>query len=386
MDNQRTRILLVEDDLDDVWILRSLLADRWDGGFELLHCDRLAAGIERCAEGNVDAVLLDLSLPDGLGLETFQAMYDRNEHVPIIVLTGLDDREAAVKAVQAGAQDYLVKGQVSDELLVRSLRYGIERMRRHVAEETLRAAQEEFRIARQIQQRLFPDAPPRCPGFEMYGKAVPAAETAGDYFDYIPLPGGRLGVVVGDVSSHGMGPALVMAETRACLRTLAQVLDDPSEILTRANRVLLRDSEILHFVTLAFARIDPADLSMVYAGAGQQSYLIDPSGLVEVLESTSIPLGIDQAVVVPAKQPIRLLPGQILALFTDGVAETESREKRRFGDARAIDCIRAHAELPAREIVETLFDETTQFRGGLPQEDDVTIVIVKVLRSDARTS
>ena len=101
-----------------------------------------------------------------------------------------------------------------------------------------RDASEEFRAAQEIQQRLYPLRSPALPGFDIAGALYPAKATAGDYFDYIPMLDGCLGIVVGDVSSHGMGPALLMSETRACLRTLAQTHCDVGEILTRANRVL----------------------------------------------------------------------------------------------------------------------------------------------------
>ena len=135
--SQQIRILLVEDDPDDVWVMRNLLADRWDGPIELIHVEMLSSGIERCARGEIDVILLDLSLPDSRGLETFLLMHARAGEIPIVVLTGYDDSLTAVKAVQAGAQDYLVKGQVDDNLLIRSLRYAIERNKRHRVEREL---------------------------------------------------------------------------------------------------------------------------------------------------------------------------------------------------------------------------------------------------------
>ena len=157
-ERQSVHILLVEDDPDDVWVMRNLLGDRWDGPFKLTHVELLSAGLERLREFPFDIILLDLSLPDSQGLETFFTMHAHAADVPIVVLSGYNDESTAVKAVQAGAQDYLVKGQVDDNLLVRSIRYAIERTRRHKAEAALRDASEEFRAAKEIQQRLFPSA------------------------------------------------------------------------------------------------------------------------------------------------------------------------------------------------------------------------------------
>jgi serine phosphatase RsbU (regulator of sigma subunit) len=378
MQPNRVRILLVEDDRDDVWIMRNLLADRWEGPMDLIHVERLADALERILWGDVDVALLDLTLPDSRGLETFLRMFAGTGDVPIVVLTGLNDEETAVKAVQAGAQDYLVKGQVDDHLLVRSIRYAIERSRRHQVERQLRATSAEFEAAQEIQRRLFPAQPPCVPGFDIAGALYPAAATAGDYFDFISMQNGNLGIVVGDVSSHGMGPALVMAETRACLRALAQAYNDVSEILTRANEVLTTDSDEFHFVTLAFARLEPDSRALVYASAGHRAYLLGADGSITRLESTSPPLAIDSRWEVPEAPRVALKPGQMVAFFTDGVSEAESPQRERFGADRALRLIADSRDRAATEIVTRLYNEVSEFIRPGRQSDDITVVVVKV--------
>lgn len=380
---RHVHILLVEDDPDDVWVMRNLLADRWDGPLELTQVELLSVGLERIGEIQFDVILLDLSLPDSQGLDTFFAMHARVGDVPIVVLSGYSDEATAVKAVQAGAQDYLVKGQVDDNLLVRSIRYAIERTRRHRAEAALRDASEEFLVAKEIQQRLFPSEAPALPGFDIAGALFPAKATAGDYFDYIPMLDGCIGVVVGDVSSHGMGPALLMSETRACLRTLAQAYDDVGEILSRANRMLAADMDDVHFVTLFFARLNPISKSLVYGSAGQRSYLLHADRSVTVLDSTGLPLGVEAETCVPAAPPLVLCGGDLLVLFTDGVVEAESYNRSRFGVGRALDVIQREREKPAREIIESLRREIESFCQYQAYQDDITIVIVKVLDEGA---
>jgi phosphoserine phosphatase RsbU/P len=379
MDEERVKILLVEDDPDDVYVMRNLLGDRWDGPYELTQVELLATAVERCETEQFDVVLLDLCLPDSTGLETFFSLYAHVGEIPIVVLSGYNDERTAVKAVQSGAQDYLVKGQLTDSLLIRSIRYAIERSRRHHAEEALRDTSEEFRAAGEIQQRLYPMNPPKVDGFEIAGALYPAKATAGDYFDYIPMLEGCIGVVVGDVSSHGMGPALLMSETRACLRTLAQVHADVGEILTRTNRVLAGDTSDFHFVTLAMARLDPRDRTMIYASAGQRGYLLRAGLDAAILDSTSLPLGVRDDTIVPASGPIRLAPGELVTFFTDGVVEAESPGKVRFGFSRALGIIRSEREKPAAQIIDALHREILGFSRNMPQADDITIVIVKVL-------
>ncbi len=378
MVERRIKILLVEDDPDDVWVMRNLLSDRWDEPYEMVNVEMLSAAIERCGDDVFDVILLDLSLPDSKGLETFFTLHAHAGEVPIVVLSAYNDEASAVKAVQSGAQDYLVKGQVNDHALVRSIRYAIERSRRRHAEEAMRDTSEEFRAAQEIQQRLYPAGPPVLAGFDIAGALFPTKATAGDYFDFIPMLDGRLGVVLGDVSSHGMGPALLMSETRAYLRTLAQIHGDVGEILTRANRLLAADASDFHFVTLAMARLDPQDRSMVYASAGQRGYLLRSGIETMILDSTSLPLGVRDDTVVPAAAPIALTPGDLLTFFTDGVAEAESPGRVRFGVARALQLIRSEREKPAREIIDLLHQEILGFCRNQPPGDDITIVVVKV--------
>ncbi len=379
MNEERVRILLVEDDPDDVYVMRNLLCDRWGGPFELVNVELLSMAIDRCQEETYDVILLDLGLPDSNGLETFFSIYAHAGNVPIVVLSGYSDERAAIKAVQAGAQDYLVKGQLNDRLLIRSLRYAIERNRRYHAEEALRDTSEEFRMAGEIQQRLYPARAPSLPGFEIAGALYPAKATAGDYFDYIPMLNDCLGIVVGDVSSHGMGPALVMSETRACLRTLAQGHSDVGEILTRANRVLAADTSELHFVTLALARLDPHERTMVYASAGQRGYLLHSGLDATILDSTSLPLGIRDDAVVPSSAVYNLSTGDLVTFFTDGVVEAESPGRVRFGFSRALEAIRSERDKSAQEIIDALHAEINGFCRNQPPRDDLTIVVIKVL-------
>jgi serine phosphatase RsbU (regulator of sigma subunit) len=378
MDVPRARILLVEDDSDDVWIIRGLLGDRWDGPFDLVHAEMLSVALRHCARGGIDVILLDLTLPDSRGLETFLVMHATAGDVPIVVLTGNDNEMMGIKAVQAGAEDYLVKGQVDDQLLIRSLRYAIERNRRHRIERELRSTSEEFRLAQQIQKRLFPDRPPRLEGFDVGAALHPAKAAAGDYFDYIPMRDGRTAVAIGDVTGHGIGPALLMAETRAVVRAMVEVYDDVGEILTRTNRVLAADTDDSHFVTLMLAALDSRERTLSYASAGQRGYLLDPSGAMTILDSTSPPLGIDEEMTVPAAPIVPLEPGGIVALFTDGVVEAESPNLGRFGVRRALELIHAQRRLPAGAIVQKLYAEIHAFCHGRGPADDVTIVLIKV--------
>ena len=138
----KTKVLLVEDNPGDARLIREMLAEEKTTRFDLKCVDRLSSGLEHLEKGNIDAILLDLGLPDSQGLDTFTKLYDRAQGLPIIMMTGLDDEELAVKAVGMGAQDYLVKGQLDNRLLVRTIRYSIERKR---MEETIKNSELKFK-------------------------------------------------------------------------------------------------------------------------------------------------------------------------------------------------------------------------------------------------
>ncbi len=187
-----------------------------------------------------------------------------------------------------------------------------------------------------------------------------------------------MGVVIADVSGHGLGPALLMSSTRAYLRALAQTCSDVGDILTRANRLLATDTGDFRFVTLAMARINPRDRTFVYASSGQRGYLLGEGDRMTILDSTSLPLGVQDEMTVPASPPITLQSGNIVTFFTDGVFEAESPGKVRFGAERALKVIRSERSKPARAIVDALYQDIAGFSRHETQRDDITIVVIKV--------
>ena len=380
MSGRPIKVLLVEDNPGDALLLRETLADT-NAAIEWTHDQKLASALNRLDQERFDVVLLDLSLPDSHGIDTFHKVRKRAPQAPVVMLTGLDDETTAVEAMSQGAQDYLVKGGTDGHALLRSMRYAIERTRREFAERELRAAHADLQAAREIQQRLFPSQAPALPGFDIAGASFPAGDTGGDYYDFIPMLQGSLGLVVGDVSGHGFGPALIMANTRAYLRALSLTCSGVGDILTRANAALREDTADQHFVTLLFAALHPQDRTLVYASAGHNPGLVlDAAGNVRrELKSTDLPLGVMPDTVFTAAPRFELTPGEILFLFTDGLVEARAPDKTDFGLERALETIREHRTRPASEIVEALYQRARDFEGGEPQRDDVTMVVVKLL-------
>jgi len=255
-------------------------------------------------------------------------------------------------------------------------------------ERELRVREEQMHAAREIQQRLFPRAAPAVPGFDIAGTSVPADATGGDYYDYLPMMDGNLGLVVADVSGHGLGPSLLMVETRALLRVVARNRVDPGEILVRANRVLAEDVEGRNYVTLVFVRLNVQTGELVHASAGHPAGLVlDATGQTKAeLKRTGGPLGFAFGPPVAAAAPVRLLPGEVLVLYTDGIKEARRARSHpeageEFGVARILEVVRGNLDRSATEITQALCAAAKGFAAPDPLDDDLTLLVVKALRA-----
>ena len=252
----------------------------------------------------------------------------------------------------------------------------------------LRKSQEQdmqLRLAREVQQRFYA-APPTMPGFDVAAAAYPAVETGGDYFDFIAAPGGGLAIAVGDVEGHGFGSALVMALARAYLRSFAAMGLELEQILAQVNRMLVKDLHDGCFVTLILAGLDLQTNALSYASAGHVSgYVLRESGEVEcVLDSTGPPLGLFPESKFFRRPPVTLHPGEVVVLLTDGLTESAAPDGTEFGAERVLQYIRAHREKSAQQLVEGLQQEARAFCANALQDDDITLVVLKVKQEPSR--
>jgi len=239
--------------------------------------------------------------------------------------------------------------------------------------------QSEVNAARLVQQSLFPDVAPTIPGFDIAGAVFPAEETAGDYYDFIPMPDNCLGLVVGDVTGHGLGPALLMAELRAYLRALASSRPHAGEILMLANRFLAGDLEDHRFVTLFFVRLDIAQRSFTHASAGHCAYLIKESGEVIHLKSTGLPLGLIADTIINTSFPQDLEPGDVLFIPTDGMQEAHTKSNELFGLDRPLDVVKNNRAKSSAKIIEMLRQAVCEHVGSENTPDDMSAIIVRCL-------
>lgn len=234
--------------------------------------------------------------------------------------------------------------------------------------------------AQQIQKHLLPQRPPRVPGIDVLGASYPAEFAAGDHFDYFLMPDDALAVVIGDVSGHGFGPALIMASVHTLIRALSQRYCDVSDVLQHANRFLCEETADHFFATVLFARVDTRSQRLEYASAGHPpAYVFDRQGNIKTrLESTGIPLGIYPDQITPMGRSVDLEEGDVVLMLTDGVFEIQSPDGGLFGVERAIDCVRRQGAKSAAEIIDELYQTVLRFSHKESPDDDVTLVVLKV--------
>jgi PAS domain S-box-containing protein len=239
----------------------------------------------------------------------------------------------------------------------------------------------EIRYAADVQRRLYPAAAPAFPGLEIASGTFPALATCGDYYDYLPLANGSVAIVIGDVSGHGLGPALIMAETRAYLRFLSTSGLEPGAVLTKISQALYEDLDDNQYVALILAHVDSSSRRLRYVNAGHTAaYHLDAAGAVKAaMESCGPPLGVLPGIVFPAIESPPLEDGDVVVFLTDGITESENPSGDWFGTEAALDVVRAHRHRSAQDIVQELRAATRDFAAGAPQQDDITVVVCKVV-------
>ncbi len=249
--------------------------------------------------------------------------------------------------------------------------------------------EEELRIARQIQMSLLPPGPLLMPGLEVAALCVPAREVGGDYYDFLTLGEGRVGVLIADVSGKGTSAALYMAELKGLVLALSQIYQSPRDLLIEVNRIISDNLDSRSFITMTYAVIDLTAGTLTYARAGHTPLIYLPAqgidhGVAQVLTPSGMVLGLqldggpEKFVELLDERTLTIGPGDVFVLYTDGVTEAMNMESDLFGDSRLSGLVEEHGHLESSELRERILREVEAFVGEADQHDDMTMILIKI--------
>jgi serine phosphatase RsbU (regulator of sigma subunit) len=238
--------------------------------------------------------------------------------------------------------------------------------------------EEEVRAAAAVHRRLLPSQPPEIPGYTFHGKNVPCTEVGGDYYDCIPLEGGRFGIVVADVSGKGMGAALLMAGLHCAFRARAESAASPRDLVKQLDGDIMRSSPIDRYATFFYLELDPATHTgrWVNAGHAPPPMVVRAGGPMEELLPGGIPLGLPLSADYPVRE-IRLEPGDVVFACSDGVTEAESPDGEMFGEERLREFLGGVSGRSPEAIGEEIESLLRDHQADSPRFDDLTYVVIR---------
>jgi serine phosphatase RsbU (regulator of sigma subunit) len=362
------RAVIVDDEAPARERLRRLLSgtgveivgEAGDGEEAIARIDALAP----------DLVLLDIQMPGLSGLDVAARL--KAPRPRVVFCTAYD--HFAVEAFQLHAVDYLLKPVNRDRLA-----HTVERIGSQIGEQR-RNALERSEAAR-TQKRLMPTDGPRESGFECAGACVPADGVGGDYYDLLPVAGGRLGVALADISGKGMYAGLLAAALQARLQVItASGQHSPAGVLTELNRLTVGTIDENRFATIFFGVFDPAASTLTYASAGHTpGLLLRADGALQTLEATGGAIGWT-ADATFEERVVTLDNDDVLAVYSDGLSEAMSPDERELGVTGVAEIVRRHVSLPSRAIVDAALADVETFCARAPAADDRTLVVGRIRR------
>jgi sigma-B regulation protein RsbU (phosphoserine phosphatase) len=366
------RVLVVEDEPEIAFGLQAAL--RYEG-FDVEVVDNGAVAVGRGADDGFDLILLDAMLPGRDGFDVCRELRRAGVQTPIIFLTARAIEADRIAGLELGANDYVTKPFSTRELVarMRGLLRVVDDGRRD-----RRQLEHEFEAAARVQQRLLPREPPAVAGLDVAGVCRPARGVGGDYFDFIALPEGRLGLVVADVCGKGMPAALLAASVHAAVRAYAPAAGRRcGAVLASVNRLLYDTTPEERFVTIFYGVYDPAERTLTWANAGHCPPLLVRSSSCVRLDPLTPPAGMLPAI-EPVERTVRLAAGDSLLVVSDGIPEAEDPSGAEFGEERLLELARRERPRAAAGLCEAVLGHVRTFVGGRGQADDQTVVAALV--------
>ena len=378
---ERCYKLLVVDDEEDVapMFRQSMRTEVRRGRYKLVFAGSGVEALE-CLERepDVDLVITDINMPEMDGLALLERLSQQPRDLRSVVLSAYGDMRNIRAAMGLGAVDFVVKPVDFDDMrdtIERTLR-NLDQWREALSREAeLLSLRQELDLAGRIQQTVLPAEFPVLEGYDIRALVEPAREVSGDFYDVMRLDGGRIGLVIADVSDKGVPAALLMMASRTLLRGAAIGLQDPARVLEEVNSLMCVNNPQSMFVTVFFCILDPAAGTLVYANAGHPAPLVVHSGGV------CTPLDSGENVVLgllPGAEyelfELGLEPGDLVFMYTDGVTEAMNNLGEEFGDGRLLGVLAGDGSGSSLGSLSRVTEAVREFAGGCVQRDDITCV------------
>jgi len=377
--DEKKTVLLVDDAPANIQIVNSILKD--------IYKIRIATSGAKALElvkvsPPPDLILLDIMMPemDGYEVCTRLKLDPDTRDIPVIFLTGQTEVEDETNGFDVGAVDYIhkpfspavVKARVQTHLVLRGIR-------EQLAQQLL-TIQKELETARQIQLSILPASVPKIEGLDIAARYIPMTSVAGDFYDFIVVDEKHIGILVADVSGHGMPAALIASMLKIALSSQVAHATNPAKVLLGLNQALCGKFQH-HFVTAAYSFIDLENLTLTYAGAGHPPLILwgGPEG-VRSVEENGLFLGkFSFATYTSVELPIKA--GDRILLYTDGIPETTNPAGVEFGTDAFMAFLDTEKSTSADHFIDLLLEELSRWsarRATEDLDDDITIVAIRV--------
>ncbi|MFY9344582.1 MAG: GAF domain-containing SpoIIE family protein phosphatase [Planctomycetota bacterium] len=334
--------------------------------------------VRRCLEEGV--AVRSVVQSDQEALELGQSVYDLKLRAVMCAPMRARNRTVGVIYVDSravrrefSARDQALFGAISAQLAI-----SVENARLHADSLDKVRLEKDVEIARRIQQHLLPPVPKDLQGLTVALRYVAAEQASGDTYDLVPLRDGRFAAMIGDVTGHGVGAALLTHAVQAALRSYLELIDDGATIITRVNQRLVAGVETGNFMSLLLVIVDPKNRTLQYVNAGHPGLVLAQAGGTTVLEKTGMVLGVVGDQVYHASPPVALQPGDLLFLYTDGVDEAMSPQREVFGGERLRAVLARARDLSAEQALQQVDQALRAHVDGGAFADDYTMIAVKL--------
>jgi len=378
--NDKKTVLLVDDEPANIQIVNSILKD----AYKIRVATSGAKALELvAATPPPDLILLDVIMPEMDGYEVCTRLKAALEtkDIPVVFLTGQTETSDETKGFEVGAVDYIhkpfspavVQARVHTHLTLRGIRQQLAHQ--------LGCLKEELETARKIQLSILPHELPIIDSIQLAARYVPMTEVAGDFYDFIVIDEKHLGILVADVSGHGMPAALIASMLKIALAAQAGCATDPAKVLTGLNQSLCGKFHD-HYVTAAYVYLDMEKRTLRYGGAGHPPIVIcdgSTGAAKEILENGFFLSWMPDATYSSVEVPLG--DGDWILIYTDGISETISRGEEEFGLVRLKKFVEANSFLQPEEFATALLQEIQRWSGRAQEEepdDDITLVAAHI--------